>query len=258
MKKPLLLLCFLAISFSALAATFVQYVSYTLGTADPGTGLTPVTVRYLSNTSIGEGVMAQARYTAADGTTQFTGFVAGTYAADAGNGNSYFDVVLQVPSNATNVAFEGANAPYGQTSPGSNYTGFPADPQIPSMQQALPVQWADFVAVAEGSRVLMNWVTASEKDNALFQVERSANAATWETIGRVNGKGTTSVRQQYSFTDISPRQGVNYYRLRQVDVSGKSSLSRVRSVTVGSSTEVLVGPNPAGRYLHLRLSLIHI
>lgn len=242
---------FITAGYSAIAATFVQYVSYTIGTR--GATTTPVTVRFVSNTQPGEGVMGQARYVVDPSPTpQYTGFVAGTYAGDAGNGNSYFDVVLQIPNNASNVTFEGANAPYGATSPGSNYTGFSATPQIASMEQALPVQWADFVVAAEGSTARMQWGTFAEIDNVAFEVQRSTNSNTWEVVGRLNGKGTTSVRQQYSFIDAAPNQGLNYYRLRQIDANGKSSLSRVRSVVIGNAVEVLAGPNPAVRYLNLR------
>ena len=71
----------------------------------------------------------------------------------------------------------------------------------------------------EGVGNVLSWATASEKNNALFQVERSVDAQRFESIGTVKGKGTTAARSQYTFTDANASAAVTYYRLKQVDLS---------------------------------------
>jgi hypothetical protein len=76
----------------------------------------------------------------------------------------------------------------------------------------------------------LSWQTTSEKNNALFNIERSSNGDTFNKIGEVKGNGTTNVAQTYTFMDASPVKGLNYYRLRQVDFDGTETLSKTVSV----------------------------
>ena len=69
--------------------------------------------------------------------------------------------------------------------------------------------------------VLLNWSTSSEQNNAYFEVQRSSDARTFASIGKVAGHLTTTLQQNYSFIDNNPFLGVNYYKLKQVDMDGK-------------------------------------
>ncbi|MGB0864251.1 MAG: fibronectin type III domain-containing protein, partial [Saprospiraceae bacterium] len=81
---------------------------------------------------------------------------------------------------------------------------------------SLPVELTAFSAQADGEVNHLEWTTASEKNNAYFDIERSTNGMDFETIGQVEGNGTTTTVSNYSFTDEMPAT-VTYYRLRQVD-----------------------------------------
>ena len=99
----------------------------------------------------------------------------------------------------------------------------------------LPVELVYFRASLKAADVQLSWLTASELENDRFEIERSADAKTWETIGRVQGAGTTENSRTYSYTDAQAGRnfsGTLYYRLRQVDLSGESSLSAVAAVTI--------------------------
>ena len=98
----------------------------------------------------------------------------------------------------------------------------------------LPVEMTVFTAERSGNVSLLQWETSSETNNDYFQVERMNENGVFNVIGTVNGNGTTSLPSAYSFVDEYPYDGVNYYRLRQVDFNGDFMLSPVRTVEFGT------------------------
>ncbi|MER2999025.1 T9SS type A sorting domain-containing protein [Pontibacter populi] len=94
----------------------------------------------------------------------------------------------------------------------------------------LPVELISFKAKSEQNKAILTWVTASEKDNDRFEVERSQDGKNFSKIGEVAGNGTSSRKLNYSFTDNRPATGVNYYRLRQVDYDGTAEFSKTIAV----------------------------
>ena len=87
-----------------------------------------------------------------------------------------------------------------------------------------------------------------EKNSAYFAVQRSANGSSFTDIGRVEAQGNSSTRHEYTMLDNSPLAGLNYYRLRQVDVDGTASFSPVRTVRFKgeiAAPMLLAYPNPA-------------
>ena len=87
--------------------------------------------------------------------------------------------------------------------------------------QPLPVELASFVSVINGNSVTLNWSTVTETNNAGFEVERSsAGSESWKKVGYVEGHGTTTSQQNYSFTERSVSTGKYNYRLKQVDFNG--------------------------------------
>ena len=114
----------------------------------------------------------------------------------------------------------------------------------------LPVQLEYFTAQKDGDHTsLLKWATASELDNDHFEVERSADATTWVALGQVKGAGTTIQEQHYSYIDANALDGVNYYRLKQVDVDGNFVYTNIEEVTFDGATgstaaTVTMFPNP--------------
>ena len=111
----------------------------------------------------------------------------------------------------------------------------------------LPIELSDFSVEQNGSVVDVNWTTASEKNNAYFSIERSADGKNFETVKNVAGAGNSSSTKKYTETDASPYNGISYYRLKQVDLNGQSSNSDMRSVVFRKNGKsfVTVNPNPA-------------
>ncbi|GAB3307248.1 hypothetical protein [Hymenobacter tenuis] len=99
----------------------------------------------------------------------------------------------------------------------------------------LPVQLVSFDGRLQGNRVQLNWSTAAELQSASFTVQRSADGKSFEDVATVRAAGTSTSVRNYTATDASPRQGVNYYRLRQTDLDGTTAYSQVVPVEVSSA-----------------------
>jgi hypothetical protein len=123
----------------------------------------------------------------------------------------------------------------------------------------LPVSLLYFhAAPLNATQALLSWATASETDNAYFEIERSADALHWTQIAQIQGAGTSSEQHVYSTIDISPLTGANYYRLRQVDIDGGYTYSDIQEVTFGEgdgTAALVVHPNPMGHSGQLYLDL---
>jgi hypothetical protein len=113
----------------------------------------------------------------------------------------------------------------------------------------LPVELTSFTAAAEGPAVRLAWATASEKNSARFDIERSADGKAFARIGEQQAQGTQAGPTRYAFLDstIPPtQQSTRYYRLRLLDQDGTFSYSPVRTVFLTSSLphSLTVFPNP--------------
>ncbi|MBS0000409.1 MAG: hypothetical protein KFF73_15615 [Cyclobacteriaceae bacterium] len=115
----------------------------------------------------------------------------------------------------------------------------------------LPVEWLSFTGNQQENRILLNWQTASEKDNDFFTVERSGNGTDFIEIGDIAGSGTTHQVSAYEFTDEQPLIGLGYYRIRQTDYDGATDHSRIIAIEFDpfqdpsrKDSDLLVYPNP--------------
>ncbi|MES2732735.1 MAG: T9SS type A sorting domain-containing protein [Bacteroidota bacterium] len=123
----------------------------------------------------------------------------------------------------------------------------------------LPIRLVSFTARTTAKGVELSWITAQEENNAFFTIEKSTDAATFTTVQKVKGAGTSSERLSYQTIDQNTPAGLIYYRLRQTDLNGESSVSKIVSVNndsqmaastnkgmekTGSLTVSTVGPNP--------------
>ena len=112
----------------------------------------------------------------------------------------------------------------------------------------LPVELLSFTAVREGDGALLNWRTASEKNNDHFDVEVSTDGRSFSKFAVVAGNGTKSTPSDYNTVDpklLSYRVDQVYYRLKQVDKDGKESFSPVRALRVEvTGFTVSAFPNP--------------
>ncbi|WP_461790559.1 phospholipase D-like domain-containing protein [Pedobacter sp.] len=94
----------------------------------------------------------------------------------------------------------------------------------------LPVVLTKFEAKKSFNSVLINWSTATEKDNSHFEVIKSADGKNWKAVASVNGAGNSNQLNHYNAVDKMPYAGINYYQLKQVDFDGGSSSSEMKVV----------------------------
>ncbi len=90
----------------------------------------------------------------------------------------------------------------------------------------LPVTFKSFDGVMQNGQSLLKWTTTNEVNNKGFDVERSADGQVFNPIGFVAGQNNTG-DNSYHFTDVKPLNGVNYYRLKQIDNDGKFAYSSI-------------------------------
>ncbi len=112
---------------------------------------------------------------------------------------------------------------------------------------ALPVELISFTARATTASIALNWQTASEENNAGFEIERSTDGKNFTFIGFEKGIGTTAELQNYSFEDKETRAGQRYYyRLKQIDFDGAFEYSDIVQTEIeGKSLNVAFSPNPS-------------
>ncbi|HRH71431.1 MAG TPA: hypothetical protein PLB89_18165, partial [Flavobacteriales bacterium] len=114
----------------------------------------------------------------------------------------------------------------------------------------LPVSFIELEAELTGEAIEVRWSTASETDASHYIVERSVDAYDYAPIGTLQAMGNTTSLTTYSFLDESPKEGLNYYRVQQVDMGGGTMISPADyAVYRKASTEMVVFPNPAGDIL---------
>ena len=85
----------------------------------------------------------------------------------------------------------------------------------------LPIELISFDGYADGEVNVLNWSTASERNNDYFTIERSEFGMKWQEIGKIDGAGNSSVEIKYEFIDQEPLVSTSYYRLKQTDYDGK-------------------------------------
>jgi hypothetical protein len=118
-----------------------------------------------------------------------------------------------------------------------------------------PVEWLSFTATPQGDQVALRWETAQEVNHSHFVIERSADGASFQAIGERQGAGDASQITAYQFVDATPNQGVNYYRLKQVDLDGSFAYSERREVQLEATASLqwqAISPNPAQETLTVR------
>ncbi|GMQ29610.1 T9SS type A sorting domain-containing protein [Algoriphagus confluentis] len=160
------------------------------------------------------------------------------------NGSSWVDLMGAVSGNASSGTITaGTTSNLGWFSIGSSF-------------RVLPVELLSFTArQTENRDILVEWQTATEKNNSHFLLERSFDGKKWETLSLVPGSGDSLEPLSYRFVDINPKFGRNFYRLIQVDFDGLSTIYQTVAVSVigenNPNLQIKVFPNPTQGKVYL-------
>ncbi len=121
-----------------------------------------------------------------------------------------------------------------------------------------PVELTSFTAVSKGDEVVLNWSTATELNNQMFEVQRKSENEDFFTIGFQKGHGTTSEPQNYTYTDKNLERNTYLYRLKQIDYSGTYQYSEEIEVAVKGILEFELSqnyPNPFNPVTSIKYSV---
>jgi hypothetical protein len=133
----------------------------------------------------------------------------------------------------------------------SNPTGdnwnFAVSKQIIVVEE-IPVELTSFTASVTGNNVLLNWSTATETNNSHFDIFRSSVADQWVYVSTINGSGTSTQTNNYSYMDEQLQPGNYFYKIKQVDFNGSSEEYYLQNeIAIGSPAEFTLSqnyPNP--------------
>ena len=111
---------------------------------------------------------------------------------------------------------------------------------------ALPVVFSYVKATRVSVGVQLQWQTLSEVNNARFEIEHSVTGVQYEKVGMLNAVEGFDGKANYSFVHGSPATGNNYYRIKQIDIDGKSTYTKVMIVEITANNQqgMTVFPNP--------------
>jgi subtilisin-like proprotein convertase family protein len=118
---------------------------------------------------------------------------------------------------------------------------------IAQSTSVLPIELLSFDAIYNGSTTDVNWETASETNNNYFTIERSTDASEFKIIAKVPSKakgGNSTSMLSYTLNDPDVQKGVYYYRLKQTDYDGKTTVSSIATVNIDDHQPLTVTPNP--------------
>jgi hypothetical protein len=121
----------------------------------------------------------------------------------------------------------------------------------------LPITLVYFNVQAEGKKAHLSWQTATEQNSDRFDIERSTNGLHFEKIGWVKAAGNSNLHIDYNYFDLSPMKGINYYRLKEVDIDNRQQLSEIRTAHFGDDIVFALYNNPTnGSDLKLAVNML--
>lgn len=154
---------------------------------------------------------------------------------------NYHESTLKAAARASDEQFKG-----------NDHFGF----RVVSNVEALPVELRSFSGEFLNGNIALNWRTETELNNYGFEIQRATiplrsrntNAiVSWENIGFVEGHGNSNSKNYYSFVDSNPFNGINKYRLKQMDSDGSFVYSEIVEVEGNIPAEFKLSqnyPNP--------------
>jgi hypothetical protein len=109
----------------------------------------------------------------------------------------------------------------------------------------LPVKLVYFNVQAAGKKAQLSWQTATEQNSDRFEIERSIDGLHFEKIGSVKASGNSTSPVNYYFFDLVPKKGINYYRLKQVDIDNRFEFSAIKTAQFGDDVLFALYNNPS-------------
>jgi hypothetical protein len=176
----------------------------------------------------------------------------------------YFDAELNgLPENAltlwksTNLS-NWDNQGFSSRNTTTNYvekTGIPDFSRwtLSSPGNPLPVKFVLFNVKCSGGSVMLNWKTAFEQNSDHFEVQRSIDGLNWSSIGSIPAAGYSTVEKDYLFVDLNPVSTMAFYRIAEVDVSGRMQYTGIIRNNCAQPEDLQWWPNPVLTQLYVTI-----
>ncbi len=122
----------------------------------------------------------------------------------------------------------------------------------------LPVVLTQFTGSQVKENIKLNWTTAQEINASLFEIEHSTDGNHFIKAGAVASRYQNSnTGGTYNFTHTSPKKGINFYRLKQIDIDGSFKYSNIIPVLFDQSiiSSIKINPNPVNSILNIDLTV---
>jgi hypothetical protein len=118
---------------------------------------------------------------------------------------------------------------------------------------ALPLKNASFTATKKEASIELRWMQGASDMPSMFEVERSTDGISFTKIGSISGKASRT-ETSLVFTDIKPKAGNNYYRLKVIEADSRIAYSSIIAVKVkGTRAGLHIYPVPARNTLQLEI-----
>ncbi len=120
----------------------------------------------------------------------------------------------------------------------------------------LPANYTTVKASQKNAGVQVDWTVGGERNVRVYEIEKSADGVQFTKAGTVNARGNNNSTISYDWFDASPVNGMNYYRIKAIDINTAAKFSQVVNVIIGAGkTEISVYPNPVvGNNISLQLN----
>ena len=129
------------------------------------------------------------------------------------------------------------------------YLNFHQNINVNNCSGSLPIKLTNFNGSSNNCSITLVWQTTNEQINKGFDIERSDDGKSFTAITFKESKGFVAT---YTFNDFNPMVGKNFYRLKQIDMNGKTTFSKIISINnVCESSKINVYPNPVKNYLSI-------
>jgi hypothetical protein len=178
-----------------------------------------------------------------------------------GNATGTIDA-LQLLENSTNGttasvdAFKVAFAT-GQTTPSNSAIAWL---DLSPAGAPLPLRFGGLMALQQSDGVSVDWSSYSEENVSYYEIERSSNGQLFSVIGQVAANGNLNGKTDYSWLDVSPINGNNYYRIKSVDIDGHVVYSSIIKINTAVSLNRSIGiyPSPVKKGSELTLQITNL
>ncbi|MEI9807857.1 MAG: T9SS type A sorting domain-containing protein [Bacteroidota bacterium] len=112
-------------------------------------------------------------------------------------------------------------------------------------QNPLPVMFADVKAFQKNNGVQIDWSNLTERDVVGYTIERSADGQNFTAIGQQSPRSNSNDKEMYTAFDAAPFAGVNFYRVKAQETTGKTIYSKSLKVDLaGKQAGFNLYPNP--------------